>query len=704
MGSTALLLQPDTNDVLRVRERSGEYSYWLSEEFVTGRFGVLEINLRTRFRKDYRKTVSVAKQDKDLLPDTGADWRYMKKDGRFYYAHSNIPVKYRAELEDAEALYNAAKSKVKEYKVQSLTDVIRDYVAANKSGFFRHYAAYKSTHIERLGAACAALQLCVEMANDNGGITCAWCMQYGAALEQIDLAYLPVNWRRLKEKADLVKAGNAVHEVVDLPRANNQNRRVLHDMEVEAWVMQMRSYGANYTNAHIYRKVALLCDLCGKKMPSESAIKEILAQPETKFLTAAGRHGERGRKGANYRTHTPVEIALFAGDCWQIDGTRVNFLPWKNPTTGREEHLYMVAVRDVHSGAILGVEYCLNEDRWVYLSALEMAVKNAGYLPYELAVDRFPGHNTEEWQLVEKRLETLAGVKVSYKHKATGKAQLERWFGTLQTVFFQDSAYYYGEGIRSNREYAHRSPEHLKAVSKTARKEWNFDVAVAEANWCIKTYNETRLSTYSRKHKTVDASPLELHTRSDKKNVCQAPVHHRALLFGLAKEVQIRNGMIRTEIQKQEYFYNVPYEVAKGHTKVLMAYSLTDLNEVFLFEAGQQKEYAPVSIGVATTQQRIQVFGPDADMKGLAQHQARLRKMEDQRQADLEAATSGASPVHLLLGGLSRKGEQELAESTFMMDEVFAQTPGKVIDQITDQLPATTDEDIDFERYVLNRM
>lgn len=701
-----LLLQPDTNDVLRLRERGGNYSYWLSEEYMIRSFASLtEKEFRTHSRFYYRKTVSVAKQDKNLLPDTGADWRYMKKDGRFYYAVANIPAKYRAELEDVEALFASAKSKVNEHKVSSLTETIKEFIEENKSGYFRFYTSYKSLHIERLGAACAALELCVEMAKENGGITCAWCMQFGAALAQIELAYLPVNWRRLKDKADLVVAGKQVHEVVDLPRANNQNRRVLHDMEVEAWVMQMRAYGANYTNAYIYRKVSLLCELAGKKMLSESALKELMAQPETKFLTAAGRHGDRGRKGAGYRTHTPVEVALFAGDCWQIDGTRVNFLPWKNPTTGREEHLYMVAVRDVHSGAILGVEYCLNEDRWVYLSALEMAVKNAGYLPYELAIDRFPGHNTDEWQLVEKRLETLAGVKVSYKHKATGKAQLERWFGTLQTVFFQDSAYYYGEGIRSNREYAHRSPEYLKSVTKTARKDWSFDTAVAEANWCIKTYNETRLSTYSRKHKTVDASPLELHTRSDKKNVCQALIHHRALLFGLVKEVQIRNGMIRTEIQKQEYFYNVPYDVVKQHTRVLMAYNLNDLNEVFLFHTGQQKEYAPASLGVATAQNRIQVFGPDADMKGLGKHQARIRRIEEQRQADLEAATSAASPVHLLMGGLSRKGEQEASESAFMMEEVFSNNTGKVIGQITEEIHVPeAPEEIDFERYVLSRM
>ncbi len=701
-------IQPDTNDVIRMRERDGSYTYWIGEEYLISlEMGLTEINFRTRYRKDYRATVSAAKQDKDLLPNTGAEWRYMKNAGKFYYAMANIPAKYLAVLESGEELYKQAQSKVKQHKVIDLKETVKAEIQVRAVKYYSHYNSYKTLHIERLAQACAALETCIELAQDNDGVTCAWCMQFGAALEMLELNYLPTNWRRLKQKADEVLSGKPVHEVIDLPRANNQNRRLLYDQEIEAWVMQMRSYGANYTGAHITRKVQQLCELTGKNTPSESWFKELLAAPETKFLTSAGRHGDRGRKGGDYRLHTPVEIALFAGDCWQIDGTRVNFVPWKNDKTGREEHLYMVCVRDVHSGSILGVEYCLNEDRWVYLSALEMAVKNAGYLPYELAIDRFPGHNTPEWKLVEKRMETLVGVKVSYKHKATGKAQLERWFGTLQTVFFQESAYYYGEGIRSNREYAHRSPEHLKSVTKMGRKEWSFDTAMAEANWCIKAYNETKLSTYSRKHKMVEYSPLELHATCEKKNVRQCPNHHRALLFGLVKEVTVRNGMIRTEIQKTEYFYNVGYDVIKSHPKVLMAYDLNDLTQVYLYPVGTELEYAPASIGVATSQQRVQVFGPDANMRGLGKHKGRMNQIEAQRQADLTAAIDKGSPVQLLLGGLGRKGQQEVSETAAYYDEMIGE-PQVIGSEGASTLPinfeAHPDEEIDFSSYVLDQM
>lgn len=698
---------PDTNDVVRNRERDKSYSYWISEQYlIATNSNLSELYFRTHSRKDYRATVSPAKRDKDMMPDTGAEWRFMKQDGRFYYAFANIPEKYRRALGSPEALYEASRTKVKEQHTLTLKEEIEQRILAVSGIYRQHYRGYSNVHIQRLSEACAAVEIGIEMGTEKGGINCAWCMQYAAALEQIEwLQYVPLHWQRLKQKVDEVRGGRPVHEVIDLPRLGNQSRRKLQDMEVEGWIMQMRGMGQNFTNAYIMRKVSLLCELTGKTAPSESYMKELLAQPEVKFLTAAGRYGDRGRKGGMYRLYTPVERALFASDCWQVDGTRVNFIPWKNAKTGKEEHLYMIVVRDVHSGAVLGVEFCLTEDRWAYVSALSMAVNAAGHLPYELAIDRFPGHNTEEWKIVEQRMETM-GVKVSYKHKATGKAQLERWFETLQTVFFQESAYYYGEGVRSNRDYAHRSPEYLKEVTKTARKDWGFDVAVAEATWCIKNYNKTGLSTYSRKHAAFKESPLELFNGCAKPNHKTAPKADRALLFGLTKTVAIRNAMIRTEIQKTEYFYNVEYDVAKHHTQVLMAYSMDDLSMVFLFPATSGKELAPVCLGVATEQKRVQVYGPDADYKALGRDNARRNRIEEQRQADYEAITQGASPVHLLLGGMSRKSEIEAAES-YMVIEEFTGGP-VVIGQISEQANHLTDhsadDDFNADDFVLSQM
>ncbi|TSE08651.1 transposase family protein, partial [Aquimarina algiphila] len=132
--------------------------------------------------------------------------------------------------------------------------------------------------------------------------------------------------------------------------------------------------------------------------------------------------------------------------------------------------LFVIAVKDVHSGDILGYSFDYSENRWSVTNALKMAVENTGYLPYEIVADRFPGHNTKEVKALTHNL-SLMGVKMTVTHKATGKPHVERGFGTIQSVFMQESKYYYGEGIQSRRASAHRSPEYLKEIRKESRKE-----------------------------------------------------------------------------------------------------------------------------------------------------------------------------------------------------------------------------------------
>jgi hypothetical protein len=61
---------------------------------------------------------------------------------------------------------------------------------------------------------------------------------------------------------------------------------------------------------------------------------------------------------------------------------------------GKDKFLMVVAIRDVHSGDILGYSFDHSENRRVYENAMAMAVQKQVILPYEIVTDRFPGHNT----------------------------------------------------------------------------------------------------------------------------------------------------------------------------------------------------------------------------------------------------------------------------------------------------------------------
>jgi hypothetical protein len=497
-------------------------------------------------------------------------------------------------------------------------------------------------------------------------------------VKENEVSYLPQNHRRLREKI-LPLLGNhktdtfALNEVqhtmknaasvIKLPRLGNQNAVKHDDKTIIAWILILRKSGNNYTNALIIRKIQQMCELVGKTIPSTSWFEAYLAKQETKVLTA-DRWGSKGRKGNILRGYNPTQNALFAGDAWQMDGSRVNMVSWKGED-GKEHFLYVVVVRDIHSGSILGASFGEVEDRWMYINALKMAAIKTGYVPYELILDKFPGHNTDEFRHVEDRLKR-EGVKVTYTSRATGKAQIERWFGTLQTVFMMQSQYYYGEGIQSSRAYAHKSVEALKKTKQVAKANgWNFDKAVQETEMVLEAYNATPLSTYSRKHQNVAQSPMQLHDQSDKTNVTKLDIWKPLKLFGLCKTLAIRNNQLRTEIYKQEYLYRIEDAYTILHYKeVSMYYDVNDLREVVVMDKEGHKYLCTAKI-----QERAMIYGKDADWSILAKHKAHIKTIEAAKQTAFKEKTEAATDmgeVDILMAGYVPKHLSEAAETAYL--------------------------------------
>ena len=666
-------MQVQTTDILQRLERNKAKTVWLSERLLLQLLdGINEEYFRVAARPRYRTTVSEKKRSKDILPDTGKSWRYARINGTWYYALANIPddapANYRSKIPAIDTLLAKAKQGDRTAKITDIQPVLMDALK-RKNAFYRHFAGLKTEQADNLAAACAVAEKLIEEAEKQGKKlnNIAFLADAQAALSKMDVRYLPVNWRKLGEKLrECAEAG--VTEAIKLPRAGNRNSLKFDDPELVAWMMQMRSMGQNFSGAHIARKIRLMCTLCGKPAPSIRWFETEFAKPSTKFLTAAGRFGDRGRKGQFVKGYVPVQNALFAGDAWQMDGTRENFIGWVN-AEGREEFLFKIVVRDVHSGDVIGVHFDTKESRWGYLAALKMAVNRTGYLPYQLILDRFPGHNTEEWKLVQSRIEKM-GVKVEYKHTAQGKAQLERWFETLQSVFAMDSEWYYGEGIQSSRASAHRSSEYLAAQRKKRNAAgWGFDRAWKESAAVLDRYRNTKLSDYSRKFATVEKSPKQLHDESEKPHVTRCDSWEYIALFGLEKEGTIRGGMIKTEIRGVEYQFEVlDYEVVKNYRKVRIGYDLEDLAKIWLFEPDGAE--VPRLLCEAAEIRSVQMFGPSAEFGQLDKQKKRVADLKARAAKELEEIKAQASDVTLLLNGLAPKAEQENAESAYLLERV----------------------------------
>lgn len=641
-----------STEIIIKRDDHRPTELWVSEDWLVDLFGEkLRYYLRTKGRNRYRSA--------------GKSWRYKKIGGRYYYDYDRIPAGRRREMPEKSDIMAMANRAEKVDEAENMRKAIAELLKEGYKAYLKYYRGYDSIKKESLSKGLAVLEYLRAYVEDRG-IDVKKMAFFKLAAEMVrvmNVPYLPKSHRRLKEKVLAVLRGESAADVVRPPREGNTNALMYEDMMPRKWAMTLRNSPRNYTNSYIVRKVQQMCDMNGRKRPSDSWFNGILSSHTTKFLTAAGRH-DGGRKGLNYSMYIPFEGAMHAGDCWQADGTRVNLISHK--AGDKNKSLYITAIRDVHSGDLLGMHLDTKEDRWAYINAMRMACAFTGHLPYELVIDRFPGHNTAEWTRIEDKMKEV-GVKVTLTHTATGKGALERSFGTIQTVFMQDSDYYYGEGVMSRRDYAHRTSKYLYNMAKKAKKQgWDFDMAWREAVEIIERYRNTPLSYYSRKHRGVDQSPRELYEASEKPNVVEVDELDYIELFGLEKVVSIYRGILKTEIQRIVYKYVIDdFEILANHKKVLMRYDMEDLSEVHLWsEDGEHY------LGKVNELRKIQIYGPDAEWNELAKQKARIKEIEERRQRALESETMDLDEVEALKGPFSNKDNVSSFEERWLEDRM----------------------------------
>lgn len=679
-------MQINPTDIL-VRPNAYEMaSVWISQDLLLRLLPTLgKSYLDVKARPQYKDSVQPCFRSKDFLPDTQKAWRYGRQNGTFYYAYDNIPDKapkfYGSSLPTRKELLALRQAAQKEQVATPLEALIEPYLNQHYRNYLPHYGDCTKQQQINLAKAAAFIEATIASMSQQNMEHKAEQSAFHRIAEMVarfDIKYVPKHPRNIKGLIEQIQSGIAITERIKLPRAGNKNAAVhCSDEEIKSWILLMRESGRNFTNSYIIRKLQWMCTATDKPMPSERWIGQQMEEANMKFLSAAGRFGSKGRHGHAQRGYTPFANALYAGDCWQVDGSRFNIIDFKIRVTedGKEVNknvfLYIVAVRDVHSGDILGYSFNLAENRWTYIQALKMAVEEAGYLPYEIVFDRFPGHNTEEAKAFFEDLENR-GVRVSFVHTAQGKAKVERWFRTLQEVFMQDSDYYYGEGIQSRNLYAHRSKEYLKEIrSKAKQQGWNYDAACDEAAKIIEAYRSTSLSHYSRKFKTYTQSPAQLHSESEKPNVINLEDHQLVYLFGLRRKAKISNmGLIDFEMQGVMFNYRCEdYDVVSNTDYVTIAYDLEDMTRIHLYEISDRplKKY----LGTANEIDDIIPYGPEA-FKGYGKQAAIIRQLEDFRQQELEYKKAvGYDSIAILESGSRNKYEYESADAAATFKHVM---------------------------------
>lgn len=664
-----------------IRKTDGTETLWLSQRLIMETCGIEESFLRSKARDRYKKSVNKCylTRAKEFLPDSGKSWRWAKTNGGFYYCLNNIPDRapkfYRSMFGDTETLKELYTKSLRSKTSSELEVRFKRYLKENFRHFIEHYTEADEVQRPALAKACAVLDFILEEKETYPGTKNQLYKDLSPILKEMDLQYIPHNPLRLKEKIDILETtDHCIPEIIRLPRVGNCNAEVYNDPVVFGWAMNLRANGANFTDMHIVREVWEACERTGRRKPSVRWFGQtIFEQARTEFLTAQKRYGS-SKKANIHKSYIPFADAFYAGDCWEVDATRVNITPHESKDKEGKKvlsSLMVVVVRDVMSGDILGYDFTHAENHASFARAMKMAVQRAGYLPYELVTDRFPGHNTEQIQRLFKQLEAL-GVIVTLSHNAKQKAGIERWFGSFQSTVQMGSKYYYGEGITSMRLTAHRSPEYLAKLRKECQKDgFDYIKAYTESERLIEQWRDIKYSYYSRKHANLHKSPKELHQESKKPNVIYSNRQQIAMLFDLKKEVTIRyNGQFHLEIHGVRFYYQInanDYEaIANTHNqKIVVSYDLDDLSEVFLWK---EKGIFLVSICEAQEVKQIVKYGPGKELGKIALQKARERAIEQRKEQDLAGEVAQANEVELLMGIHTNKDKANAFEDYFTIN------------------------------------
>lgn len=594
-------------------------------------------------------------------------WPHHKEGKTIYLHYDGLKPEYRqlikdklcGGLEPAEYLKNQALIKQADTK-QAETEAL-ELVIINSlekyAPYLKYYENFKLDQAKKAAVNCAAIVAGAHYMALNGikPNSLTFYKKLGEIFEKYDQK--PTNERRLAEKIKAYVGGTPVNELVTVPRAGNNNRALYRKADantievIRGWMVQLMD-GHNYSDATIIRAIAHNCELSGfEVIPSKSTLQNWVNAKDLSFLTANARYSDNNRFSRKYNAVNHFERPLFANDVWQMDGTRINMIPHKAVAKNgdkKEAFLYIITVFDAHSGDILGDYYGYNESRWAYAAALQAACTNTGALPHTLVLDRFPGHNTQEWQHLEATLKEKYAVKVIYTSKSTGKAQVERSFGTLQSVFMCQSDYYYGEGVKSTRPSAHRTEEYIKKAIKEA-KNAGFDIekAIEESFKVVNAYRTTPLNTYSRKYAKIEQSPAQLWQRSDKPNQMALQPIDLVKLFWLRRKITFSQQLFSLEIMREACYYPVSeFEFVKNNTGVTfeVRYDPFDLSQIYVFDM-------QTGAFVRTVNRHTPVigYGPDANYKKHAALRSARAAIETTRKVErakmIEAAPEVKRPA-----------------------------------------------------------
>lgn len=324
----------------------------------------------------------------------------------------------------------------------------------------------------------------------------------------------------------------------------------------------------------------------GFRRLSVSTVRRIISDPHFQNKNRPYRNGVEWAKN-NFE---PFQIRLNAdsnGEQWQIDGSRLQ-IPYFNAKKKCPSFLHLFVIMDVHSRKIIGYSVAESEKHDMVIEAFNSAVTNCEYLPKQILKDSGSCFKHKNIKYLLRFFQYLGcEIRTHKVGNPRDKAQVERFFGVLQSKVLKLTEGYIGEGIRSKRKEARPNEAVLKK---------NFDPKNLRSRDQLEKLVPDLIERYNNlKSKRDDLSP-NLRFAIAKVHDGSVPVSDPdfKLMFWARKIIQVKNSMIilsegsNREKQFQYIIDDAELRLRLNLTEVIVCYNRADRSTISVYDINEK--------------------------------------------------------------------------------------------------------------------
>jgi hypothetical protein len=302
------------------------------------------------------------------------------------------------------------------------------------------------------------------------------------AVKSLPVAYrhsLPTHPRRLQEKLrEYTREG---YGCLVSGKYANSNTVKITPAAGEWLIAQYASQINRVTIEQLYRRYnRVASEKNWKCLKTSAAIRNYLFRPEIEPVWYASRYGELNYKNKYSRKNRTI-LPDRRDALWYSDGTKLNY--YYRDELGNTKTCNVYEVMDVATEVLLGYHISDTEDFEAQYNAYKMAIRTAGYKPYEIRYDNQGGH---------KKLENSDFLKNIARHAIhtapyNGNSKtIESAFNRFQSQVLHQDWFFTGQNITAKKMESHANLEfilanqkilptleEIKETYRLRREEWN---------------------------------------------------------------------------------------------------------------------------------------------------------------------------------------------------------------------------------------